>query len=50
MNYETFNEAMCKLRQAEEDLHKALRDVYTAINEADRKDEHTEEIVRKYQL
>lgn len=37
MNYEKFNDAMCRLKQAEEDLHKALRDVYTVINEAERK-------------
>ncbi len=34
MNYEKFNDAMCRLRQAEEDLNKALKDAYTAINEA----------------
>lgn len=37
MNYEKFNDAMCRLRQAEEDLHKALRDVAYAINEVERK-------------
>jgi len=37
MNYEKFNDAMCRLKQAEENLHKALQDVYTAINETDRK-------------
>ena len=31
MNYEKFNDAMCRLRQAEEDLNKALLDVYVAI-------------------
>ena len=31
MNYEKFNDAMVRLRQAEEDLNKALRDVYVAI-------------------
>lgn len=30
-NYEKFNDAMCRLRQAEEDLHKALQDVYAII-------------------
>ena len=34
MNYEKFNDAMCRLRQAEEDFNTALRDAYTAINEA----------------
>lgn len=34
MNYEKFNDAMCRLRQAEEDFNKALQDAYTAINEA----------------
>ena len=31
MNYEEFNDAMCRLRQAEENLHKALQDVYAII-------------------
>lgn len=31
MNYEKFNDAMCRLRQAEENLNEALRDVYVAI-------------------
>lgn len=31
MDYEKFNDAMCRLRQAEEDLNKALRDVYAII-------------------
>lgn len=44
MNYEKFNDAMCRLRQAEEDFNKALRDVYTAINEADRKPSHKETV------
>ena len=35
MNYEKFNDAMCRLRQAEEDLNKALRDVYLAIYEGE---------------
>lgn len=34
MNKEEFNNAMCRLRQAEEDLNKALRDVAVAANEA----------------
>lgn len=44
MNYEKFNDAMCKLRQAEEDLHKALQDVYLAIYEGEtlNKKEHDE--------
>lgn len=32
MNYEKFNDAMCRLRQAEEDFNTALQDAYTAIN------------------
>lgn len=43
MNYEKFNDAMCRLRQAEEDLNKALRDAYTAINEAERKADQTKD-------
>lgn len=35
MNYEQFNDAMCRLRQAEEDLNRALRDIYVAINMKD---------------
>ena len=34
MNYEKFNDAMCRLKQAEENLNKALQGVYAAINEA----------------
>ena len=34
MNYEKFNDAMCRLKQAEENLNKALQCVYAAINEA----------------
>lgn len=37
MNYEEFNDAMCRLRQAEEDLNRALRDIYVAINRAESK-------------
>ena len=37
MDYTKFNDAMCRLRQAEEDAHRALRDIYVAINEAERK-------------
>lgn len=37
MNYEKFNDAMCKLRQAEEDFNKALQDVAVAINENERR-------------
>ena len=33
MNYEKFNDAMCKLRQAEENLNKALQDVAVTIND-----------------
>ena len=36
MNYELFNDAMCRLRQAEENMNVALRDVYVAINMADK--------------
>ena len=50
MNYEKFNDAMCRLRQAEEDLNKALRDVYSAFNENDRNDERAKEVARRYQL
>ena len=32
MDYEKFNDAMCRLRQAEEDLNRALRDIYVAIH------------------
>lgn len=39
MNYEKFNDAMCRLRQAEEDFNKALQDAYAAINEAFPQDE-----------
>lgn len=35
MNYEKFNDAMCRLRQAEEDLNKVLQDVYLAIYEGE---------------
>ena len=34
MNYEKFNDAMCRLRQAEEDFNTALQDASAAINEA----------------
>lgn len=37
MNHEKFNDAMCKLRQAEENFNKALQDVAAAINETERK-------------
>lgn len=37
MNNEEFNNAMCRLRQAEENLNKALQDIAVAINETDRK-------------
>lgn len=33
MNYEKFNNAMVRLRQAEEDFNKALQDIQTAYNE-----------------
>lgn len=42
MNYEKFNDAMCKLRQAEENLNKALQDAYSAIDKAYLKDSSTE--------
>ena len=38
MDYEKFNDAMCRLRQAEENLNKALQDVYAAINEKESED------------
>ena len=38
MNYEKFNDTMCKLRQAEENLNKALQDAYAAINEEEIED------------
>ena len=34
MNREEFNDAMCELRQAEENLNKAFQGVYAAISEA----------------
>ena len=37
MNYEKFNDAMCELKQAEENLNKALQNVAVAINETERK-------------
>ena len=36
MDYEKFNDAMCRLRQAEEDLNRALRDIYVAIHMKDK--------------
>ena len=36
MDYIKFNDAMCRLRQAEEDLNKALRDIYVAIHMKDK--------------
>ena len=47
MNYEKFNDAMIRLRQAEEDLNKALRDVYMVINEAERKADQTKQVRSK---
>ena len=43
MNYEKFNDAMCQLRQAEENMHEALRDVAAAINETERKPQKFQE-------
>lgn len=43
MNNEEFNDAMCKLRQAEENLHEALRNVAVAINEDERKPQKFQE-------
>ena len=37
MDYTKFNDAMCRLRQAEEDMNRALRDIYVAINMPDQK-------------
>lgn len=39
MNYDKFNDAMCRLRQAEEDFNKALQDIQTVFNEACTQDE-----------
>lgn len=36
MDYAKFNDAMCRLRQAEEDLNRALRDIYVAIHMKDK--------------
>lgn len=36
MDYTKFNDAMCRLRQAEEDLNRALRDIYVAIHMKDK--------------
>ena len=36
MDYTKFNDAMCRLRQAEEDLNRALRDIYVAIHMRDK--------------
>ena len=44
MNYEKFNDAMCRLRQAEEDLNKSLQDATVAINETERKPQKCQEI------
>lgn len=33
MNYEKFNDATCRLRQAEEDFNKAIQDIQTGFNE-----------------
>lgn len=33
MNYEKFNDATCRLRQAEEDFNKAIQDIWTGFNE-----------------
>ena len=43
MNYEKFNDAMCKLRQAEEDLNKLRCSVAAATNEVDRKPQKFQE-------
>ena len=43
MNYETFNEAMCKLKQAEEEFHKKLQEAFKPfIDEINRIDRETE--------
>lgn len=42
MTQEKFNDAMVRLRQAEEDLNKALQYVAAVINETERKDSSTE--------
>lgn len=33
MDYEKFNDAMCRLRKAEEDFNKAIQDIQTGFNE-----------------
>ena len=43
MNYEKFNDAMCRLRQAEENLNKSLQDVADVINEVERKPQKFQE-------
>ena len=43
MNYEKLNDAMCKLRQAEEDLNKLRCSVAAATNEVDRKPQKFQE-------
>ena len=48
MNYEKFNDAMVRLRQAEESLNKAFRDVYKVIYVANLKDDCAENIVQRY--
>ena len=34
MNYQRFNDAMIRLRQAEENMHLAMQDCYSAIEQA----------------
>lgn len=47
MNNEEFNDAMCRLRQAEENFNKALQDVRSAINEDYRKNSSIDEAYNK---
>lgn len=43
MNYEKFNDAMCRLRQAEEDFNKAIQDIQTGFNEYEKDIKEKEE-------
>ena len=47
MNHEKFNDAMCRLRQAEEMLNMALRDIYIAISESEKQPMYGEMIEDK---
>ena len=47
MNHEKFNDAMCRLRQAEEMLNMALRDIYIDISESEKQPMYGEMIEDK---